>query len=198
MKTKGRFLISGPKSQKVALPMPELLPVLDQETIEKLIDETARRISEDYAGRQLVLIGVLKGAFIFMADLVRRLTIPVTIDFIGTSSYGSQTVSSGHIRLTRQIGVDVAGRDVLIVEDIVDTGRTLAFLVAHIRSLGARSVNVCALLDKRARRQVEVAVPYCCYAAPDAFLVGYGLDYDERYRQLPGIYRLKFESEGTP
>jgi hypoxanthine phosphoribosyltransferase len=178
--------------------MPELLPVLDQETIEKLIDETARRISADYAGRQLVLIGVLKGAFIFMADLVRRLTIPVTIDFVGTSSYGDQTVSSGHIRLTRNISVDVRHQDVLIVEDIVDTGQTLAYLVDHIRSLGASSVNTCALLDKRARRQVEVSVPYCCYRAPDAFLVGYGLDFNERYRQLPGIYRLQFDSESTP
>jgi hypoxanthine phosphoribosyltransferase len=178
--------------------MPELLPVLDQKAIEKLIDETAKRISADYAGRQLVVIGVLKGAFIFMADLVRRLTIPVIIDFVGTSSYGNRTVSCGEVCLTREIGVDVTGQDVLIVEDIVDTGQTLAFLVAHIRSLGARSVNVCALLDKRARRKVAVAVPYCCYTAPDAFLVGYGLDFDERYRQLPGIYRLKFNPEGAP
>lgn len=178
--------------------MPELLPVLDKETIEKLIDEMARRISADYAGRPLVLIGVLKGAFIFMADLVRRLTIPVAIDFVGTSSYGEQTVSSGNVRLTREIGIDVRGKDVLIVEDIVDTGQTIACLVAHVRSLGARSVNICALLDKRARRQVEVAVAYCCYAAPDAFLVGYGLDFNERYRQLPGIYRLDFNSESTP
>jgi hypoxanthine phosphoribosyltransferase len=178
--------------------MPELLPVLDKETIEKLIDETARRISADYAGRPLVLIGVLKGAFIFMADLVRHLTIPVTIDFVGISSYGDQTVSSGCIRLTRDIGMDVCGRDVLIVEDIVDTGLTLAFLIAHIQSLGASSVNVCAFLDKRARRRVEVAVPYCCYEAPDVFLVGYGLDFDERYRQLPSIYRLDFNSETTP
>jgi hypoxanthine phosphoribosyltransferase len=132
-----------------------------------------------------------------MADLVRRLTIPVTIDFVGISSYGDQTVSSGCIRLTRDIGMDVCGRDVLIVEDIVDTGLTLAFLIAHIRSLGASSVNVCALLDKRARRRVEVAVPYCCYEAPDEFLVGYGLDFDERYRQLPGVYRLQFNPEGA-
>ncbi|MDD2604698.1 MAG: hypoxanthine phosphoribosyltransferase [Desulfobacterales bacterium] len=178
--------------------MPELLPVLDQEAVEKLIDETAQRISRDYADGQLVVIGVLKGAFIFMADLVRRLTIPVVIDFVGTSSYGDQTVSSGHVGLTREIGMDLRGKDVLLVEDIVDTGQTLAFLVAHIRSLGARSVKICALLDKPARRQVKVEVAYRCYEAPDAFLVGYGLDFNECYRQLSGIYRLQFNTESTP
>ncbi len=172
--------------------MPELLPVLSQEAIEKLIDDAACRISADYVGREPVLVCVLKGAFIFLADLVRRLTIPVVVDFIGVSSYGGQTVSSGSISLTNPIQVDVRGKDVLIVEDIVDTGLTVSFLTRHIESLGARSVKICAMIDKRARREVDVAVAYACYMAPPTgFLVGYGLDYDERYRALPGLYEVK-------
>ena len=178
--------------------MPELLPVLSQEAIEKLVDDMARRISADYAGRNLVLIGVLKGAFVFLADLVRRLKIPVVVDFVGASSYGAQCVSSGRITLTRPVTVDVQDRDVLLVEDIVDTGLTLAHLVAHVESLGARSVKVCAMIDKHERRQTQVPVTYACFHAGEGFLVGYGLDHDERYRELPGIYRLKFNQEGVP
>jgi hypoxanthine phosphoribosyltransferase len=171
--------------------MPEFLPVLSQEAIEALVDDTAQRISADYVGRQPVLIGVLKGAFIFLADLIRRLTIPVIVDFVGASSYGGQTVSSGRIRLTHAISVNVRDKDVLIVEDIVDTGLTMARLIEHLQTLGARSVKVCAMIDKRERRQAEVEVAYACFVAPEGFLVGYGLDYNEQYRALPGIYHLK-------
>jgi len=170
---------------------PELLPVLSPEEIEKLVDDAARRISADYADREPVLIGVLKGAFIFLADLVRRLTIPVVVDFVGVSSYGSKTVSSGQIRLNREIRVDVRDKDILIVEDVVDTGLTLAFLTQHLQSLGARSVKICAMIDKRERREAQVEVAYSCYTTREGFLVGYGLDYDEQYRALPGIYHLK-------
>jgi hypoxanthine phosphoribosyltransferase len=178
--------------------MPELLPVLSQEAIEKRVDDTARRISADYAGREPVLIGVLKGAFIFLSDLVRRLTIPVIVDFVGASSYGGRTVSSGRIRVTQPITIDLRDRDVLIVEDIVDTGLTMAYLIQQIQSSGARSVKVCAMVDKVAQRQVKVAVDYYCFEAPEGFLVGYGLDFDERYRGLPGIFELKFNQEGAP
>ena len=172
--------------------MPKLLPVLSQEAIDALVCDMGCRISADYAGRDLVLVGILKGAFVFLADLVRRLTIPVVIDFIGASSYEGQTVSSGRITLTNPITVDVKGKDVLIVEDIVDTGLTMARLIEHIQSLGARSVKVCAMIDKRERRQIPVSVQYACHRTDEGFLVGYGLDYDERYRELPGIYHLKF------
>lgn len=172
--------------------MPEFLPVLSQEAIEKLVTDMGRRISADYADRELVLIGVLKGAFVFLADLIRRLDIPVAVDFVGTSSYGSQTVSSGRIELTKPVSVALQGKDVLIVEDIVDTGLTLAYLIAYVQSLGACSVNICAMIDKYERRQTPVDVQYACHRTDVGFLVGYGLDYDERYRELPGIYHLQF------
>ena len=178
--------------------MPELLPVLSQEAIEKRVVEMARLISEDYRGRDLVVIGVLKGAFIFLADLVRHLTIGVTVDFIGASSYGSECVSSGAITLTRALSVDVRNKDVLLVEDIVDTGLTLAHLINHLESLGTRSVRVCAMIDKHERRQQKVPVAYSGFHIGEGFLVGYGLDYAEQYRHLPGIYHLKFNQKGAP
>jgi hypoxanthine phosphoribosyltransferase len=171
--------------------MPELIPVLSKKTIEEQIVGIARRISDDYQGCELVLIGVLKGAFVFLSDLVRHLSIPVKIDFIRAASYGSNMSSSGDLRLSADIEIDVMGKDVLIVEDIADTGLTLESLKKHIASLGAKTVKICALIDKQERRQTSVAIDYVCCTVEKGFLVGYGLDYAENYRELPEVYHLK-------
>lgn len=171
--------------------MPELIPVLKKSEIDKIVADTARRISADYKNSELVLVGILKGAFIFLSDLARQLSIPVKIDFIRASSYGGETSSSGKIRLTKELETDIRDRDVLLVEDIVDTGLTLTCLIEYLKSFGPKSVKVCAFLDKRERREKEVTVDYICKVVEEGFLVGYGLDYAEDYRSLPEIYHLK-------
>lgn len=171
--------------------MPDFIPVLEKGEIARRVAEVARKISSDYQDKDLVIIGVLKGAFVFMADLVRHLTIDVRLDFIGVSSYGSGTCSSEKICLTKEIGIDLADRDVLLVEDIVDTGLTLVFLVDYLKSCGPRSVKICTLIDKLERRKVVLDVDYVCHRVEKGFLVGYGLDYDEKYRNLPGIFHMK-------
>jgi hypoxanthine phosphoribosyltransferase len=171
--------------------MPTLTPVLTKEDIQKMVTEVAKRISEDYEGRELVLVGVLKGAFIFLSDLIRQLTIPVRVDFVRACSYGAETSSSGQIRLTKEIELDIENKDVLIVEDIADTGLTLSYLKDYFKSLGAGSVKICALIDKRERRDTSVTIEYACQVIEKGFLVGYGLDYAEDYRGLPGIYQLQ-------
>jgi hypoxanthine phosphoribosyltransferase len=171
---------------------PELIPVLERDTIQQRVERIGQRISEDYKGLDLVLIGVLKGAFIFMADLVRALRIPVEVDFVQAASYGAGTVSSGSIRLLKAPDLDIRNKQVLLVEDIVDTGLTLRYLVDHLISLGAAGVRVCTMIDKRERREAAVTVDYACHVVHEGFLVGYGLDHDQRYRELPGIYHLKF------
>jgi len=171
--------------------MPELIPVLRKKEIDSLVADTARRISADYKDSDLVLVGILKGAFIFLADLARHLTIPAKIDFIRASSYGDGTSSSGKIRLTKELEIDIRDRDVLLVEDIVDTGLTLTFLIEYLKSFHPKSVRVCAFLDKRERREQEVDVDYVCRVMEEGFLVGYGLDCAEDYRTLPEIYHLK-------
>ncbi len=172
--------------------MPELVPVLDREDIRRMTAAMAARLSSDYTGKDVVMVGVLKGAFVFMADLVRQLTIPVTVEFIRASSYGSGTETSGCVRLEHDAPLALKGKSVIVVEDIVDTGLTLKCIIEHFQFLGADSVKVCTLLDKRARRRVSIEADYACHVADDAFLVGYGLDYDESYRELPGIYQLQF------
>ncbi|MFH1983945.1 MAG: hypoxanthine phosphoribosyltransferase [Pseudomonadota bacterium] len=172
--------------------MPELIPVLDSEDIHRMTATMAERLSLDYQGKDVVMVGVLKGAFLFLADLVRLMSIPVKIDFVRASSYGSGTETTGCVQLEKNRVIDVAGKDVLIVEDIVDTGLTLHCMVSHFQSLGAASVKVCTLLDKQERRRVPIEADYVCHAVDDEFLVGYGLDFDESYRELPGIYHLKF------
>jgi len=172
--------------------MPELVPVFTRKEIEEKVTELARRISEDYQDKPVILIGVLKGAFIFLADLARNLRISAQIDFIGASSYGSSTSSSGNIRITKEVGVDVKDRHILIVEDIVDTGLTLSHLMDYFKSFGPASVGYCALINKQERREVQIGHGYTCFSVTEGFLVGYGLDYDEQYRNLPAIYHLKF------
>jgi hypoxanthine phosphoribosyltransferase len=169
---------------------------VSESEITRRVSEIAEKISLDYRGRELVVVGVLKGAFIFLADLVRKLTIPVVLDFIQVASYGASMTSSGTISLKLPISMDVKGKHVLLVEDIVDTGGTIRFLLDHILSLGASSVAVCAMIDKPERRKVEVPVHYVCLRVPEGFLVGYGLDHAERYRELPGIYELITDASG--
>lgn len=168
-----------------------LVPVLTKNAIDKKVAEVARKISDDYKGKDLVLVGILKGAFVFMSDLMRCLTVPVKLDFVCASSYGTGTTTSGNIKLTKELGLDIKGKDVLIIEDIVDTGLTLAYIIDYLESFGPASVKVCALLDKRERRKVEIKIDYSCHVVGEGFLVGYGLDYAEEYRNLPEIYHLK-------
>lgn len=152
--------------------------------------ELGQRISTDYAGSELLVVGVLTGAFIFTADLVRVLNLPLAVDFIRVASYGEGTCSSGTVCLTKDLECQVAGRHLLLVEDIVDTGRTLAWLRAHLLGRNPASLKVCALIDKRERREVEVQVDYVGFPVAEGFLVGYGLDCGGRFRQLPDICHL--------
>lgn len=170
--------------------MPELTLLLNAAEIQRLVRELAQRISADYRGRDLVSVGILKGSFIFLADLVRQLSIPVKIGFVQTASYGDGTDSSGTIRLLKDVDLEIRSKDVLLVEDIVDTGRTTRWILDHLQSREPRTVRICALIDKQERREVEVPIAYAGHVAGSGFLVGYGLDYAEEYRQLPGIYHL--------
>jgi hypoxanthine phosphoribosyltransferase len=171
--------------------MPELIPVLSKNDIDSLVTQVAQRISSDYQHHNLILIGVLKGAFVFLSDLVRCMDIPAQIDFIRAFSYGSGDSSSEDIRLTKDIEVDIKNKDVLLVEDIVDTGLTLKYLIDYLRSYHPKTLKVCAFIDKHERRKADVAIDYSCHDVTEGFLVGYGLDYNEDYRYLSGIYRLK-------
>ncbi len=171
--------------------MPEKMhPVLSRTEIAQKVKRLAQRISEDYAGKELIVIGVLKGGFIFMADLVRELTIPAQVDFVRLASYGSDTTSSGAVRITKETELDIRNRDVLIVEDIIDSGLTIAYLLEHLKSFSPKSVKVCAFIDKIERREVQVPIDYTGLLVEHGFLVGYGLDFDEKYRTLPAIYRI--------
>jgi hypoxanthine phosphoribosyltransferase len=168
----------------------EMIPVLSRAEIAKKVKILAQRISQDYGGKELIVIGVLKGSFIFMADLIRELTIPVQVDFVRLASYGSNTTSSGTIQITKETELDIRDRDVLIVEDIIDSGLTIAYLLDHLKSLSPRSVKVCTFIDKTERREVRVPINYASVTVDHGFLVGYGLDFDEKYRTLPAIYRI--------
>ena len=171
--------------------MSEFIPVLTQKEIANRVVEVADAISTDYRDRDLILIGILKGAFVFLADLIRHISIPVKVDFMCASSYGRSTSSSGRVKIIKDVDLDLKNKDVVIVEDIVDTGITLTHLVAHLKSSGAASVRICALIDKQERRQTEIAADYVCHSVEKGFLVGYGLDYAEFHRNLPEVYHLK-------
>jgi hypoxanthine phosphoribosyltransferase len=171
--------------------MQKLVSVVTKDEIAKGISEVAREISSDYADGEVVLIGVLKGAFIFLSDLARLISIPVFIDFIRVSSYNGGEQSSGKITVTQDIEMDIKDKDVIIVEDILDTGITLSFLVDHLKSFQPKSVKTCALINKTERRETDAQADYWCHLIEKGFLVGYGLDYAERYRDLPEIYCLK-------
>lgn len=165
--------------------------LLPREVIEGRVRELGEQISRDYADGELIIVGVLKGAFIFMADLIRALSIPCRVDFARLASYGSGAASSGKVIMTKDIETSIKGKDILIVEDIVDTGLTLQFLVDWFRERDPRSLKVCAFLDKRGRRKVPFEADYVGFAVEDAFVIGYGLDFDEKGRFFPDVYRVE-------
>ncbi len=162
--------------------------LLTAEEIASIVKKLADQISRDYEGKELVLICILKGAFMFLSDLIRALRIPVQIDFVRLASYGAGMKSSGVITLTKGIEIPIEGKEVLIVEDIIDSGLTVNYLKDQLSLLNPRSVKVCALLDKKARREVEVNIEYLGREIQDVFVVGYGIDFNEAYRHLPEIY----------
>ncbi len=177
-----------------ALPADDIAEVLiDAAAIQAKVGELGARISADYRGRDLALVSILKGSLPFLADLMRRIEVPLSVDFMEVSSYGATTESSGVVRIVKDIANSVEGRDVLVVEDIVDTGNTLAFVLEHLRSQRPSSVRLCTLLDKPARRVVPIEIDYRGFEIPDRFVVGYGLDFAERYRNLPFIGVLRPE-----
>ncbi len=170
---------------------PNLEPLFSAEQIQARISELGSEIARDYAGRNPLFIGVLKGACIFVSDLMRATDLRLGVEFMGISSYGAATRTSGEVRITKDLDVPIEGRDILVVEDIVDTGITLSYLLANLKSRGASSVKLVALLDKFERREREVTIDYLGFPIRDAFVVGYGLDFAERYRNLPYIAILK-------
>ena len=161
--------------------------LLSEEELVRRTREIGEQISEDYAGEELVLVCVLKGAAFFACELAKRITIPVTIDFVATSSYGAGTKSTGEVKIKKDLDLPVEGKHVLIVEDIIDSGHTLSFLSRLFEDRKAKSVKKCAMLDKPDRREVSVDMDYIGFTIPDAFVVGFGLDYDQKYRNLPYI-----------
>lgn len=170
---------------------PNLEVLLSEQQIQERIRELGSQITRDYAGRNPLLIGVLKGACFFLSDLLRAIDTRLGIEFMAISSYGSSTRTSGEVRILKDLDVPVEGRDLIVVEDIVDTGLTLSYLMANLASRGAASVKLVALLDKSERREREVKIDYLGFQIPDHFVVGYGLDFAERYRNLPFIAVLK-------
>ena len=167
--------------------------LISEKQLSQKISELGARISDDYKNKNLLLISVLKGAVIVMADLMRHITVPMRIDFMATSSYGNDTKSSGQVKIIKDLDIDITGYDLLIVEDILDSGKTLSSLINILRSRNPRSIKVLALLSKPERRQVNIDVEYEGFIIPDKFVVGYGLDYAEKYRNLPFIGVLKEE-----
>ena len=158
-----------------------------QEQLQEAVTELGRRITQDYQGKAPLMICILKGASVFFTDLIRQIDLPLEIEFMAISSYGASTVSSGEVRMIKDLDRPILGRDVLIVEDIVDSGMTLSYLTRLLNSRGASSLKLVSLLDKPSRRTVPLTVDYSCFQIPDAFVVGYGLDYNEKYRNLPVV-----------
>jgi hypoxanthine phosphoribosyltransferase len=169
--------------------------MLTEEEVDRKIKEIALLISRDYVGKSVHLICILKGASFFACELAKRITVPVTIDFMSVSSYGGGTESSGHVKIIKDLDAPIEGRNVIVVEDIVDSGRTLSHLMDLLKSRNPESIALCALLDKPERRVVDVDVKYVGYQVPDLFVVGYGLDYDQKYRNLPYIGVVEFDEE---
>ncbi len=164
-----------------------------REDIEKKTAELAAQIEKDYKGKHLLLVGVLKGGFVFLADLMRKINIQAEVDFIMVSSYGHSTKSSGVVKIIKDIDIDLAGRDILLVEDLIDTGLTLKHLVELLKTRNPNSIKICAILDKPSRRLVNIDIDYDGIEIPDEYVVGYGLDYQNKYRHLPDVCTLKPE-----
>ena len=171
--------------------------LVTEEQLQTKVAQLGARISQDYAGKDLLLVSILKGAVVFMADLMRAVSIPCSIDFMVVSSYGgTNTQSTGLVKIVKDLDADLSGREVLIVEDVLDTGVTLSNLVPMLKMRHPNSVRICAILDKPARRKTDIRADYTGFEVPDAFVVGYGLDYDEKYRNLPFVGVLKPEVYG--
>ena len=166
---------------------------ISEEEVNVRIAEIAAQISEDYKGEEILAVGILRGGVYFCTELTKRITVPVILDFIEASSYGDSTQSSGEVRITKDLIEDIAGKNVIVVEDIVDTGRTLSLLLENLRKRNPKSLKLCTLLDKPERRVVEVSVDYNGFQIPNEFVVGYGMDYAQRYRNLPYIGTVEFE-----
>lgn len=167
--------------------------LISEEQVDKRIQEIGDMISRDYAGKEIHLVCVLKGGTFFMCELAKRITVPVTLDFMSVSSYGGDTKSSGVVKIVKDLDEPLQGKDVLVVEDIVDSGRTLSYLLEMLRDRKPASLKLCTLLDKPDRRVIDVDVDYTAFQIPDKFVVGYGLDYDQRYRNLPYIGTVEFD-----
>jgi hypoxanthine phosphoribosyltransferase len=167
--------------------------LIDEVALSSRVAELGAEVSADYQGRDLLLIGVLKGAVFFMADLMRHITVPCEVDFMAISSYGDSTDSSGIVRILKDLDINIEGRDVLVVEDIIDSGLTLSYLMRNLESREPASLEVCALMTKPDRREIDVPVRYIGFEIPNRFVVGYGLDFGERYRNLPYVAVLSDE-----
>ncbi|MDT8440870.1 MAG: hypoxanthine phosphoribosyltransferase [Desulfuromonadales bacterium] len=164
-----------------------LRPLYSRQEIAAKVEEIAGRIDADYAGKEIVMVAILKGSILFIADLARAVQTPVLLDFMRVASYGAETSSSGEVEIRKDLELDIAGRDVLIVEDIIDSGLTLQTLYRHLLAKQPNSLRICTLIDKKARREARVPVDYVGFSMEDGFIIGYGLDLDERYRDLPDI-----------
>ena len=168
--------------------------LIDRKTVENRIKELAKQIEKDYAGEELYCVGLLKGSVVFLSDLVKEINSPVIIDFMSVSSYGSETVSSGDVKILKDTDLDLRGKHVLIVEDIIDTGLTLEHVIKYFKeSKGVKTLKTCTLLSKPERRKVNIDIDYIGFDVPDKFVIGYGLDYDQKYRNLPYIAVVVFE-----
>lgn len=167
--------------------------LLSEEEVDARIKAIGEQISKDYEGKEVHLICVLKGGSFFMCELAKRITVPVSFDFMSVSSYGSDTKSSGVVKIVKDLDESIHGKDVIVIEDIVDSGRTLSYLMEMLRDRGPKSLRLCTLLDKPDRRVINVPVDYTGFQIPDEFVVGYGLDYDQKYRNLPYIGVVEFE-----
>lgn len=165
--------------------------MISQEKLENIVKSLAKQIEKDYNGKEFIMVGLLKGSVVFMAELMKELDLDFEIDFMVVSSYGSGTESSGDVKILKDMSVSPEGKDILIVEDVVDSGLTLKCIIDHLNTAGAASVKVCALCDKPSRRKTPIDIDYCGAEIPDEFIVGYGLDYNEKYRNLPYIGVLK-------
>lgn len=189
-----KYRIINEGGKKILVYDDEIIKVLvDEPTLKKKVKELGAQINEDYRDTDLVLISVLRGSFIFVADICRELTIPVVFDFMAVSSYGDSKVSSGIVRITKDLEFSIEGREVLIIEDIVDSGRTLNYLVKNLKARNPKNIEICALLDKDVPRKMENRVKYKGFGIPNKFVVGYGLDYAERYRNIPFIGYIENE-----
>ena len=166
--------------------------LIPEDKVDERIAQLGEQISKDYEGKQVHLIGILKGSIFFICELAKRITVPVTLDFMSVSSYGAGTKSSGVVKLIKDLDEPIEGKDVLVVEDIIDSGHTLSYLLKNLSSRNPASIRLCTLLDKPERREVDVEVDYQGFRIPDEFVIGYGLDYDQRYRNLPYIGVVEF------